>query len=258
MSETLEAMARALFKAWFVDFEPVRAKMEGCWQRGESLPGLPSHLYDLFPNRLVNSELGEVPEGWKVARLEQIMTFQKGRKPHASFHRAQEGCLPVILIESFEGAYSSYALPDGAVVASEEDVLMVMDGASSGRVETGCRGIVGSTIAKVVLKPGLKVGRRFLYYCLKSLEHEIRNHHTGTSIPHTDKSWVLSQMICLPSEFQLLRVLEDALGAAQERIQALRIESRTLAALRDALLPKLIRGEIRVKDAERFLKERGL
>ncbi len=49
MSETLEEMARLLFKAWFVDFEPVRAKMEGRWQRGQSLPGLPAHLYDLFP-----------------------------------------------------------------------------------------------------------------------------------------------------------------------------------------------------------------
>ncbi|WP_333840693.1 restriction endonuclease subunit S, partial [Pelomicrobium sp.] len=53
MSETLEAMARALFKAWFVDFDPVRAKMDGRWRRGQSLPGLPAHLYDLFPDRLV-------------------------------------------------------------------------------------------------------------------------------------------------------------------------------------------------------------
>ena len=62
-NETLEAMARALFKAWFVDFEPVRAKMEGRWQRGQSLPGLPAHLYDTFPDRLIESELGEIPEG---------------------------------------------------------------------------------------------------------------------------------------------------------------------------------------------------
>ena len=69
MSETLEQMARALFKAWFVDFEPVRAKMEGRWRRGQSLPGLPAHLYDLFPHRLVPSELGEIPEGWEVGPL---------------------------------------------------------------------------------------------------------------------------------------------------------------------------------------------
>ena len=58
MNETLEAMARALFKSLFVDFDPVRAKMEGCWRRGEALPGLPTEHYDLFPDRLVESELG--------------------------------------------------------------------------------------------------------------------------------------------------------------------------------------------------------
>src|SRR5690606_16533952 len=58
MSQTLEEMARALFKSWFVDFDPVRAKADG------RDPGLPKHLADLFPDRLVNSELGEIPEGW--------------------------------------------------------------------------------------------------------------------------------------------------------------------------------------------------
>ena len=69
MNETLEAMARALFKSWFVDFDPVRAKLEGRWRRGESLPGLPADLYHLFPNRLVPSELGEIPEGWTMGVL---------------------------------------------------------------------------------------------------------------------------------------------------------------------------------------------
>lgn len=69
MNETLEAMAQALFKSWFVDFNPVRAKMKGRWRPGESLPGLPAHLYDLFPDRLVPSELGEIPEGWDVKTL---------------------------------------------------------------------------------------------------------------------------------------------------------------------------------------------
>ena len=72
MNETLEAMARALFKSWFVDFEPVRAKMEGRWRPGESLPGLPAEHYDQFPDRLVDSELGEIPEGWEVKGLGDI------------------------------------------------------------------------------------------------------------------------------------------------------------------------------------------
>ena len=78
MNETLEEMARALFKSWFVDFDPVRAKMEGRWRRGESLPGLPADLYDLFPDRLVPSELGEIPEGWEVKALAECIDVERG------------------------------------------------------------------------------------------------------------------------------------------------------------------------------------
>jgi len=77
-NETLEAMARALFKAWFVDFEPVRAKTEGRWQRGQSLPGLPAHLYDLFPDRLIESEMGEIPDGWEIVTLGNLVNTIKG------------------------------------------------------------------------------------------------------------------------------------------------------------------------------------
>ena len=79
MNETLEAMARAIFKSWFVDFDPVRAKMEGRWRKGESLPGLPAHLWELFPDRLVDSELGKIPEGWKVVPLPKILNVNPPR-----------------------------------------------------------------------------------------------------------------------------------------------------------------------------------
>ena len=80
VNETLEEMARALFKSWFVDFDPVRAKMEGRWRRGESLPGLPAEFYDLFPDRLVASELGEIPKGWEVKALDELT-----RKPQYGY-----------------------------------------------------------------------------------------------------------------------------------------------------------------------------
>src|SRR5690606_27701666 len=73
MSETLEAMARALFKSWFVDFDPVRAKAEG------RDPGLPKPLADLFPARLVDSELGEIPEGWKVKCVDDEFELTMGQ-----------------------------------------------------------------------------------------------------------------------------------------------------------------------------------
>jgi type I restriction enzyme, S subunit len=72
MSETLEGMARALFKSWFVDFDPVRAKAEG------RDPGLPQPLADLFPARLVDSDLGEIPEGWEVTPLAQSVDVVRG------------------------------------------------------------------------------------------------------------------------------------------------------------------------------------
>ena len=74
MNQTLEQMARALFKSWFVDFDPVRAKMDGRWRPGQALPGLPAHLYDLFPSRLVPSELGLIPAGWEVRPFGALLT----------------------------------------------------------------------------------------------------------------------------------------------------------------------------------------
>ncbi len=87
MNETLEEMARALFKSWFVDFDPVHAKMEGRWRRGESLPGLPAEHYDLFPDRLVDSELGEIPDGWEVKPLGVLCTLRAG----SAFPRVSQG-----------------------------------------------------------------------------------------------------------------------------------------------------------------------
>lgn len=257
MSQTLEAIAHALFKAWFVDFEPVRAKLEGRWRRGRSLPGLPAHLYDHFPDRLVESELGAIPEGWEVVALGELISFEKGKKPTTIFPTPCEGCLPVILMETFEGRTAYYAMSEKMVIAQAHDVLMVMDGASSGRVETGYHGVVGSTIAKIVPQEASRVGHRFVYYALKTLEPEIGEHLTGTSIPHADKNWIARQRVCLPKDDRLLTIFEEIAGHKRKRIETLRAESRTLADLRDTLLPKLIRGEIRVRDAERFLEGKG-
>ena len=77
MNETLEEMARALFKSWFVDFDPVRAKMEG----RDRDPGLPKHLADLFPDRLVDSELGPIPEGWDVSEIGREVEVVGGSTP---------------------------------------------------------------------------------------------------------------------------------------------------------------------------------
>jgi type I restriction enzyme S subunit len=78
MNETLEAIARAIFKSWFVDFDPVRAKVARRWHRGEPLPGLPTDLYDLFPDSFENSPLGKIPCGWNVEPIGKHITAVKG------------------------------------------------------------------------------------------------------------------------------------------------------------------------------------
>src|SRR5437870_2460431 len=93
MNETLEEMARALFKSWFVDFDPVRAKAEG------RDPGLPKPLADLFPARLADSELGEVPEGWEVGRLGDVLE-QRVERCVASTETASHPYVPIECISS--------------------------------------------------------------------------------------------------------------------------------------------------------------
>jgi type I restriction enzyme S subunit len=78
---TLEALARALFTAWFVDFEPVRAKAEGRWRQGESLPGMPAELWELFPDSFVDSALGPIPAGWGVGTVGDVVEVGIGKTP---------------------------------------------------------------------------------------------------------------------------------------------------------------------------------
>ena len=124
-NETLEAMARTLFKAWFVDFEPVRAKLEGRWQRGQSLPGLPAHLYDLFPERLAESELGEIPEGWEMRSLDSIANYLNGLALQKFPPESDNDFLPVIKIAQLRAGNTNGADKASAQIKPE---YVVVDG----------------------------------------------------------------------------------------------------------------------------------
>ena len=244
MSETLEAMARALFKAWFVDFEPVRAKMEGRWQRGQSLPGLPAHLYDLFPDRLVDSELGEIPEGWEVATLDDLAEIQGGRQLPTN-ECQPTGVFPVFGANGVMG-YTSRPTHDGFVIAF-------------GRVGAYC-GSVHWTYSGAWINNNASsvVPKRWPEFVLQTmLEADFEGMRTGSAQPFIPNSSLAALRLALAPD-KVMNEFCLVVRAVRLKEQATQRDSRTLAALRDALLPKLIRGEIRVKDAERFLKERGL
>jgi type I restriction enzyme S subunit len=265
MSQTLEAMARALFKAWFVDFEPVRAKMEGRWQRGQSLPGLPAHLYDLFPDRLVDSELGEIPEGWRVVELEQVIEIN----PPRVLRRGQ--CAPYLDMASMptrghvplrvvERPYTSGTrFTNGDTLLAR--ITPCLENGKTAFVDFLAPNEVGwGSTEFIVLRPKPPLPAEF-GYCLARdpgfREFAIQS-MTGTSGRQRVQPEALARyLLVVPSDG-----VAKAFGALVEpwfrKASASERESRTLAALRDAILPKLIRGEIRVKDAEQFLKERGL
>jgi type I restriction enzyme S subunit len=261
MSETLEAMARALFKAWFVDFEPVRAKMEGRWERGQSLPGLPAHLYDLFPDRLVDSELGEIPEGWSVGTLAEIVELVRDHvnplsEPaseflHFSIPAFDEGRWPK-LERGEEIKSQKWQVPPEVVLLSklnpEIERVWLVD------VKPDDRAVCSTEF--LVLRPKPPYGRAYVYCLTRSplFRQQIEGLVTGTSKSHqrAQPSAILELATIKPSA-PLVTAFDRVAASLLDRSLECRRESRTLAALRDALLPKLIGGEIRVKDAERFL-----
>jgi len=261
MSETLEQMARALFKAWFVDFEPVRAKMEGRWRRGESLPGLPTHLYDLFPDRLVDSELGEIPEGWGVGTLGDVAdhirrNVQPGQiepqTPYIALEHMPRRCIALSDWGAAEGIESNkFEFRKGEILFGKLRPYFHKVGVAP------VDGVCSTDI--VVVAPKTPHWFAFVLYVVSSDEFvEYTNAgSTGTKMPRT--SWVEMARydIVLPPE-AIAQAFTEMVRPGVDRIIAATHESRTLAALRDTLLPKLISGALRVTDAERFLEERGL
>jgi type I restriction enzyme S subunit len=97
-------------------------------------------------------------------------------------------------------------------------------------------------------------GKRFIYLAAKFFETEARQHLTGTSIPHADKNWFSQQLVCLPTSAQLLKVFHGTTDAFLRKSQQLRAECHTLEVVRDTLLPKLLSGELRVKDVDKLME----
>jgi type I restriction enzyme S subunit len=258
MSETLEAIAHALFKAWFVDFEPVRAKLEGRWRRGHSLPGLPAHLYDHFPDRLVDSELGEIPEGWRIDKIGNQFRVTMGQSPPGNTYNEKGNGLPF-----YQGrADFGFRFPNRRVFctaptrfAETGDTLVTVRapvGDTNIALERCC---IGRGVAAIRHSSGVT---SYTYYLVRSLRSVFRGFEAeGTVFGAITKDSLLSIKHVVPPD-ELVQRFEQLCSPIDDMVEIAERESRTLAALRDALLPKLIRGEIRVRDAERFLGARGL
>jgi type I restriction enzyme S subunit len=255
--------------SWFVDFDPVRAKAEG------RDPGLPQLLADLFPARLVDSELGEIPEGWEVHALKNALEeLEVGGRPKGGVSGYTEG-VPSIGAESivglgiFDYSKTKYvpreffeAMRKGHV--KSRDVLLYKDGGRPGEFEPHVTLVgdgfpfrtfaINEHVYRLRAKPAL--GQNFLFFWLSSdlVMEEMRIKGTGVAIPGLNSTQVKSLTTLHPAS-EVVSAFDAVAGPLVARVLASCTEFRTLAGLRDALLPKLVCGELRLRDAERFVVE---
>ena len=249
MNETLEAMARVLFKSWFVDFDPVLAKVEG------RAPGLPQPTADLFPDRFEDSELGEIPAGWEVRSLDEIARFLNGLALQK--YPPKDGrALPVIKIAqlrggSTEGADLASADLDPDYIVEDGDVLFSWSGSLECVLWASGRGALNQHLFKVT---SVRYPKWLYYLGIHQHLEDFRHIAAGkaTTMGHIQRHHLSNAKLAVPPAPQL-QAIDSVMAPLIDGQWRRRVQSRTLASLRDTLLPKLISGELRVKDAERFI-----
>jgi type I restriction enzyme S subunit len=257
MNETLEAMARALFKSWFVDFDPARAKSEG------RDPGLPQPLADLFPDSFEDSELGEIPKGWGVRSVESLCeSITSGGTPARMNPLFWDGGrIPW---------FKTGELLDGPLIESEEHITQAaLDGSSCklwpagtllfalyasptvGRLGVLTRpGTSNQAAAGLIAKPA--IGVPFLRRLLLDARVKLQTIAVGAAQQNINQAVLKGHHAVVPTE-KVASIYSRLLGDLDERQVALSKEENALAALRDALLAKLISGELRLRVAARLV-----
>ena len=254
-NETLEAMAKALFKSWFVDFDPVRAKVEG------RPTGLPAEISDLFPDSFEDSELGEIPTGWEVKALDEIAHFLNGLALQKFPPEDGAATLPVIKIAQLKKGDStgadrcSTAVPSDYVVR-DGDVLFSWSGSLAVDIWCGGDGALNQHLFKVTSKT---YGKWFFYQWVKHHLPVFQEIAQGkaTTMGHIQRHHLSGAKVLIPPP-SLLAAMDSAFTALLDRAFGLRRQSKDLGSIRDTLLPKLISGEIRIPDAEKLLEEVGV
>lgn len=277
MNKTLEAMARAFFKSWFVDYDPVidnalkvgkpipdellekaerrREMLDRAQLEGRSA-GLPDHLAQLFPDEFEDSELGWIPKGWKLRGLDEIANYQNGLVLQ-KYPPEGKDSLPVIKIAqlrrgNMKGADHVCSNIPNEYVVEDGDVLFAWSGSLMVDIWCGGRGALNQHIFKVT---STQYPKWFYYYWLKHYLPIFQGiaADKATTMGHIQRHHLSEVKVIVPPPV-LLEQMNRFLSPILDKIVYNRIEVRTLASIRDVLLPKLISGELRVKDLKRFLE----
>lgn len=215
----LEKMAEEIYREWFVRLR--------------------------FPGHEKVKKVKGVPEGWRAVLFTEVCEFQKGKAPDQIFFDNQDGLLPYITVEFMEGKNTGYVLKKGnSIVCENGDVLMLMDGARSGLVFRGKKGIVGSTFARIAVEP---LYRDVVYEFLRATHEHIVSNNTGSAIPHANKEFIHRLVMFLPENENLIEKFNVLYRNLFEQMLNLARQKELLLQSRDALLPRLISGKLSVE-----------
>ena len=250
MNETLEAMSQAIFKSWFVDFDPVRAKAGG--EPSASICRrlrLTPEILALFPDRLVDSQLGEIPEGWEVKPLDGIASYLNGLALQKYPPESEGEWLPVIKIAQLKsgstvGADRASHRLNPEYIVDDGDVLFSWSGSLEVDVWCSGRGALNQHLFKVTSKSYPKWF--FFHWTREHLAH-FRAIAAGKAVTmgHIQRKHLTEALCVVPSGALLDKAGEFIAPMFQYQIENRR-QSRSLVTTRDELLPRLVSGELRV------------
>jgi len=252
MNQTVEAMARAIFKSWFVDFDPVRAKAGG-----QQPPGLTPAISDLFPDSFEDedSELGEIPKGWDVIGLEETGTFLNGLALQ-KYPPKHGQSLPVIKIAQLRKGSTSRADRasadlDPAYVVEDGDVLFSWSGSLECILWTGGCGALNQHLFKVTSD---RFPKWFCYLWIHRHLPWFRHIAAGkaTTMGHIRRHHLAEAKVLVPP-VALLQTANRMIARLIDAFVSRSLECRQLANLRDTLLPRLVSGELPIPEAERIV-----
>ncbi len=275
MSETLEAMARALFKSWFVDFDPVvynavqarnpipdRFSERAARYKNDAPGPVPADLLQRFPDAFEDSEMGEIPEGWEVKPIGDVVRVFGGSTPSTKVSEYWNGEHCWTTPKDLSSQVAPVLLDTGRRITKEglskisSGLLPVDTLLLSSRAPVGYLAITKVPVAVnqgyIAMPPNGRLSSLFLLYWCGIHMDRIKERAGGTTFQEISKKNFRTIPILVPTMKAVTR-FNQTVGPMFERIVSSESEYRILAALRDTLLPKLISGDLRIKDAERFL-----
>jgi len=258
-NETLEEIAKTLFKSWFVDFDPVRAKVEG------RSTGLSKEISDLFPNSFEESELGEIPKGWKVENIGNSFEVLLGGTPSRKKEEYWEGDIPWINsgeINNFRILKPSEFISENGFKNSstkllpKRSTLIAITGATLGQLSLNEIEVCANQ-SVIGIPPSKKFPSEYVYLWISSTIQKLISSQTGGAQQHINTNNVKEHLILLPPE-KCSNFLKDLLTPVFDKILNNLLQIRALSEIRDTLLPRLISGELKISDAESIINKAGI